>query len=132
MNAHDLQQWLKHLWRPHPIKAPTVDREFSHLDGFTRAIESWRYTILCLEHWLCPSGALREFIRHILRLAVILLLPAFIIIPIISFVLGEFVKWMVMLTTIAWKIIILPILALIGMVVSMISWMVFKAFVSAK
>src|ERR1051326_5648408 len=106
MNAAMSWERIKHHWQPRPIKHPTVDPEFAQLDGFTRAIESWRYTLLSLEYWLCPSGALREFVRHVIRLAVILLLSAINIIPIITFVLGEFVKWMVMLATIAWKIIV--------------------------
>ena len=131
MNTQQLTQWLC-WWKPHPIKPPHVDREFMHMEGFQRSVECWRYCILGIEYWLCPEGSLREFIRHVLRVVVILLLPAFLIVPIITFVLSQFVSWTIMLTTIAWKVIVLPILALIAIVVMAIVRMVLGVIITGK
>ncbi len=119
-------------FKPRPVHHPTVDPEFPDMNGLQRATEAWRYSLLSLEYWLSPGGHLREWIRQMARIALLLAAPAFLVIPIITFVLGALVKWTVMLTTIAWKLILLPVLALIGMIVMGLNWLALKAFISSR
>jgi hypothetical protein len=126
--------WKKIMgcWRPKPIVPPTIDEDFTELDGLTRATESWRFAILSWEYWLCPSGILREYIRQIIKLAMFIAAPALLLVPLSTFILSQLVQWAAMLTAIAWKLIVLPILLLIGAIVTAFNWLMFKASISSK
>lgn len=113
-------------WHPTPLDPPTVDREIGGLDPLTRSAESIRYSILSVEFWISPRGQVREWLRHNTRLAVLLAVPAFLVLPIITFALWQFVSWMVALVSIAGKLIVLPILALIAAVVIVVTIGIFK------
>ena len=102
------------------------------MNGLNRATESWRFNILSLEYWLSPSGVLRQFIQLVIWMAILLLTPVLLIFPLITFILGTLVKWTVLLTSIAWKLIVLPILVLIGAIVTAFNWLMFKAFISSR
>jgi hypothetical protein len=132
MNTHEFWHGIKATWQPHPVSAPRVDHEFMGMNGLNRATESWRFNILSLEYWLSPGGVLRQFIQLMIWLAILLLTPVLLIFPLITFILATLVKWTVLLTSIAWKLIILPILFLIGAIVTAFNWLVFKAFISSR
>src|SRR5438067_692407 len=117
MNTHDFWQGIETTWQPRPVSAPRVDPEFMEMNGLNRATECWRFNILSLEYWLSPSGVLRQFICLVIWLALLLLTPVLLIFPLITFILATLVKWTVLLTSIAWKLILLPILTLIAVVV---------------
>ena len=101
-------------WNPKPVDPPKVDPDLSHLSPLQRSTESIRYSILSTEFWISPNGQVREWLRHNSRLAIVLAMPAFFVIPIITFVLWQLVKWLGMLTSIAGNLILLPILALLA------------------
>jgi hypothetical protein len=108
---------LKTSWRPNPIHPPQVDPDLHHLDGLTRSVESIRYSILSIEFWMSPNGQVREWLRHNAHLAVWVGIPAIIVVPIITFILCQIVKWTTILTSIARHLIILPTLGLLVVVV---------------
>jgi hypothetical protein len=104
-------------WQPRPINPPKVDPELGQLDGLTRSAESFRYSILSIEWWVSPKGRLREWLRHNTHLACWLLIPAILVVPIVTFLFWQLVKWVTMLTSIAGHLILLPILTLIAALV---------------
>jgi hypothetical protein len=108
---------IKTAWNPQPIKPPTVDPQLSELCGLQRSTESILFSMLSIEFWISPSGQVREWLRHNSRLAIILAIPAFLVLPIITFALWQLVSWLVALTSIAGKIIVLPIMVLLAVVV---------------
>ena len=108
------------LWKPKPISPPRVDPELQHLDGLTRSAESIKFSILSIEFWISPNGRVREWLRHNTHLAAYLFIPAILVVPLITFLLWQLVKWVTMLTSIAGHLIILPILALVAAVVILV------------
>jgi hypothetical protein len=125
-------QRITALWQPSPIVPPTVDPLFPDMENVERAAESWRYNILSLEYWLSPNGALREYLRQVVRLSLPLGAPALLVIPIITFILASFLKWTVLLASIAWRTIVLMLVLLVGGVVTLFNWLMFKAFISSR
>jgi hypothetical protein len=125
-------QRIKGMWHPTPITPPVVDDEFVHMDGISRAAESWRYNILCLEFWLSPQGALREWVRQVIRFSLPLAAPAFLVIPLITFILTSFLRWTILMASIAWRTILLMLVLLIGGVVTLFNWLLLKTVLSSR
>jgi hypothetical protein len=115
-----------------PITAPVVDPEFVHMDGISRAAEAWRFNILALEHWISPNGQLREWVRTIVRLSLPLSVPILLLVPLITFLMSSLVKWTVMAATIAWKLVLFMVLALVGFFITAFNWMMFKAILGRR
>ena len=114
-------------WNPTPIDTPTVDPDLIHLDPLTRSAESIRHSVLSLEFWISPNGQVREWLRHNTRLAVLLAIPAFLVLPTITFALWQLVSWLAALVVISGKLIVLPILVLIAALVFTITCLLVRA-----
>ena len=104
--------WIRHSWQPQKLNPPAVDPMFPAMDAIQRSAESIRYSILSWEFWASPNGQVREWLRHNTRAAVLLFIPALIIIPLIGFALSHIAGWTVALQTIAGHMIIVPVLLL--------------------
>ena len=76
-------------WKPKPLRPPTVDPELENLSPIERCAEVLRFQFLRLEHALFSCGTFREYLKFNLRLAVILVIPALFIAPILTFLFGE-------------------------------------------
>jgi hypothetical protein len=123
MNNENRFQWKKLFttkWSVKPVDTPSIDADFPHLDSLTRSAESIRYSILSFEYWISKGGQVREWVRHNSRLAILLAIPAFLVLPVITFILGQLVLWMVALVAIAGHLIVFPALALVALVVVLI------------
>lgn len=99
------------------VVRPTVDPEFHKLNGLQRATESFRFVLLRWEHWASPNGDIREWLRCSSYVGAWLLIPAVFVMPITGFVLWQLTGWLAMLTSIAAKLIVLPILILLAFIV---------------
>jgi hypothetical protein len=66
-----------------------------------------------MEFWLSPNGQVREWLRHNAHLCAWLIIPAVLVVPVVSFILCQVVKWTTMLTTITSHLILLPVLVLV-------------------
>ncbi len=106
------QTILSRYWKPKPIGTPEVDPELKDLNGLERAGEVLRYTVLSLEWWISPNGTLREWLRLNSKVSSILLIPAVLIVPLITFLLWQVAKCIVLLVQIASNLIVLPLAAL--------------------
>jgi hypothetical protein len=104
-------------WQPTPVQPPTVHPEFTKMSALERAAEALRYTIFCCEIWISPSGGMREWLRHDLRLGICLFIPVSLVVPVISVLLEQVTSWVSMLTTIFSRLIMLPVLVLLVLVV---------------
>ena len=104
---------IKQSWKPAPIDPPTVDPDLQHLHPLTRSAESIRYSILRIEWWISKGGVVREWLRHNARCAVFLGIPAVMVVPIVTFILFQIVRWTAMLNSITRHLILLPMLALV-------------------
>jgi len=135
MNGDNKFRWsdlFRTSWNPKPVDPPTVDPDIVSLDGLSRSAETIRYSILSFEFWLSPKGQVREWIRHNSRLAILLAAPAFLILPIVTFALWQFVSWMMALVLIAGRLIVFPILALLTSAVIYVTVLILKALSGRK
>ena len=85
------------LRKPEPIEKPKVNRSLLRMNPLERAAEVLRYSALKTEHWLSPNGRLREWMRLNILAALFIGIPALIIVPIFTFLLGQFATWMLFL-----------------------------------
>ena len=111
--------FLKNLfrmpWEPKAVEPPTVDPEIGNLSPIQRSAESIRYSVLSAEFWLSPDGQVREWLRHNGKLALLIGIPVFLILPIVTFALWQVACWLGMLVSIAGHLILFPILALVAL-----------------
>ena len=100
-------------WRPEPIPPPSVDPDLRKFSGVERSAEVMRYSVLSLEFWLSPKGFLREWLRLNWKLAMLLIIPVLLVVPIITFALGQFKTWASLLAATTANIILFPLSALL-------------------
>ena len=118
---------IKQSWKPAPIDPPTVDPDLQHLHPLTRSAESIRYSILRIEWWISKGGVVREWLRHNTHLAAWLIIPAVLVVPVVTFIVWQVAKWLSVLTSIAGYLVVLPILALLAAIVMLIVIAIVKA-----
>ena len=99
-----------------PIRKPVVNTQLERLNGLLRATEAFCYAILCIERWLSSEGYIREWLRKNLRWSALLVIPTLTVFPVVTLALWEFEAWAGALTTIARKLVFLPILVLLVLV----------------
>jgi hypothetical protein len=114
---NSLIEKLKAHWNPQRIEQPTVDPELPRLNGLQRAVESFRYTALSLEWWLSPNGHLREWLKINGKISSVLVIPAVLIVPLVTFILWQVSKWAGWLVGITGNLILLPMAVLVAVVV---------------
>ena len=107
------------VWQPKPIERPRIDRSFLKLTPIERSAEVLRYSLLKAEHWLSPNGRLREWLRLNILAALIIGIPALIVVPIVTYLLGQFATWTVFLVKVARNLVLFIAYALAS--VAMIS-----------
>ena len=83
------------------------------MNSLQRAAESFRYVLLRWEHWVSPSGDMREWLRYNSCVGAWMLIPALFVMPVIGLILWQVSGWVSMLTTIVGHLIVLPILVLL-------------------
>ena len=113
-------------WEPKPVTPPLVDPQMPHLHPLSRSAESIIFSLLSFEFWISPSGQVREWLRHNSRLAVILAIPVFLVMPIVTFGLWQLVSWLTAITSIAGKLIVLPILIVLVAIVLCVAMRVLR------
>ena len=106
------QAILRH-WRPAVIEPPEVDPELPTLTGVDRSAEVMRYSVLSTEYWLSPKGYLREWLRFNAKLASILVFPTLLVVPLITFALGQFKTWIELLVVTTTGMVLFPLSALL-------------------
>lgn len=84
---------LRKAWRPVPPAPPYLDPNLTELPAITRIAESLRYSILDLEQAISPNGSLRAWVQLNVLVALVLAVPAFLVVPIVTLILSGFVTW---------------------------------------
>jgi len=108
-----LRIYLSRHWNPEKLDAPNVDPDLPDLNGVERSAEVFRYTTLSTEHWLSPKGYLREWLRFNAKAFVFLLIPSILVVPLITFTLGQFLTWAALIAATTASVILFPLSALI-------------------
>ena len=74
-----------------------MDRRLAKLSTIERVAEVVRYSILRTERWLSPRGHLREWLRINILAALVIGISALFVVPILTYLLGQFATWMAFL-----------------------------------
>jgi len=128
-HRHRFRDFIKRHWNPEKIEPPKVDPELEALDPATRSAEIIRYSILSAEFWLSPQGTLREWFKLNGKISAVLIIPAVVVMPLVSLILWQVAKWLGWLVGIAGHLIMFPLVALAGIVVSLIVVAILRAFI---
>lgn len=103
---------LRH-WQPTSLPEPRVDPGLANFTALERSAEVFRYAFCRLEYWLSPEGWLREWLRLNLRIGVLLAIPSLLVVPLVTFALGQLSAWSAMLAETTSRMILFPLSALL-------------------
>lgn len=117
------RQFILQHWRPEVIEPPKVDPDLPALTGVERSAEVFRYSMLSTEYWLSPKGRLREWLRFNAKIASVLIIPMLLVVPLITFTLGQFKTWAELLAATTTSMVLFPLSALL--VIALISAIVY-------
>jgi hypothetical protein len=84
---------LRH--EPRPLPPPEVCPDLMEMPPIERSGEVMRYQLLRLERSLSPGGILREWGKIVLRCTLVAALPAFLFVPVLTYLLHGFSQWSV-------------------------------------
>lgn len=96
MNDHldrterSLFKLVRDAWQPVPISAPVIDSGLNALPALERITEVCRYTLLRLEHAVSCGGGLRAWLRLNVMGMVVLIIPALMVVPALTWLAGSF------------------------------------------
>jgi hypothetical protein len=68
----------------------------------------------------------------VLRVALFLAAPVILLAPLITLLLVSLLKWSVLLASIAWKLIVLITLVVVGVIVTGFNWVVLRVLMLAR
>jgi len=125
------RRFLARHWQPKPIKPPIAEPEIENLNGLQRSAEVIRFNLLSLEWWLSPNGRLREWLKLHGKISSILIIPAVLVIPLVTFILWQLATWIAFLVQIAGSLIVLP-LAILGAALVMSGVVIITRFLLGK
>jgi hypothetical protein len=115
---------------PTPIAKPRIDSQLTQRHPIERAAIILTYWCLKAEHFVSPGGSLREWFRLNAYVALFVAVPTFIIVPIITVLLTQFVTWTALLARIIKNLIMAQCLGMvcIGLLVAL--YVALKLFLS--
>jgi hypothetical protein len=131
MRIDALLQRLKLEWNPQPISAPQVDDDLGNLNGVQRMVESIRFFVLTVEHWVSSEGVLREWLRIMLKIALVVVCPLAIFMPTVTFALWQIALWTAFLAVITQNLILFPLTALAALTLVGVLVITLRSFVRA-
>jgi hypothetical protein len=88
-------------WRPTPVAPPALDSHLETLSGIERVAEVLRFSTLSVENAISPHGGLRAWLKLNLLVALVLAIPAALVVPVITYLLSGFSTWAQFLAAIA-------------------------------
>jgi len=88
-----LKRFINDHWHPRPMDSPVVDPDLHRLSWIERSAEVLRHSLQSLEYWASPNGWLREWLRFNTKACLVLAVPSLMVIPLVSFTLGQFNEW---------------------------------------
>jgi hypothetical protein len=105
----------KWLAVPQAIPPPEIRPDLEDVTAIVRSTECLRHFVLSTEFWMSPGGRLRHWLKINLCLGVCLLIPAALLMPVISLILHEVDGMVTVVTSIVLKLMLLT--ALVSVVV---------------
>jgi len=81
---------VRDAWQPVPTSAPVIDHELNELATSERITEVCRYHLLRLEYGVSCGGGLRAWLRLNVLVATVVLIPALLVVPVLTMLSGSF------------------------------------------
>jgi hypothetical protein len=81
---------VRDAWQPVSISAPTIDRGLNEMMVLERVTEIFRYQLLQTEYMVSPGGGLRAWLRMNMLVAMVLIIPATLVVPVLTMLAGSF------------------------------------------
>ena len=114
-------------YEPSPLHSPEVDTDLPNMPAIERSGEVLRFQALRLEHGLSPSGILREWMKVVTRAAIILAVPTFLVVPVLTFLLSGLSRWTMFLQRSAMNLLLIfPVLLLLYLLAKLCIWLVIR------
>lgn len=85
-----LQASLRDALKPVQISAPVIDHGLNEMAAFERITEVCRYQLLRLEYAVSCGGGLRDWLRMNMLVAMVVLIPALVVVPVLTMLAGSF------------------------------------------
>lgn len=108
---------IRNEWNPREIEKPEIDPDLPKLTALQRSAEVIRYWINGIEYWVSPNGLIREWFRWNLWAAFVIGIPAFLVVPIVTFLFSQFDLWSLLFMKIVVNLIMFPIMLLLALAV---------------
>jgi len=113
-----LRNWFiqrsKLEWYPQPIPRPAVDQDLKNLSGPQRMVEAIRFFLHSAEYWISSDGVLREWLRIMCKVFILVTCPVLLFMPTVSFALWQIALWVAFLVAIMKSLILFPLAALVA------------------
>jgi len=100
-------------WTPTPLPEPHIDPHLTERKPIERSAVVLSYWLLKAEYFISPGGSLREWIRLNSYAAIFFAVPTFIVVPIVTMLLTQFVTWTALLATIVKNLIMAQCLGMV-------------------
>ena len=109
---------------PSPLDPPEVDPDLTNMPAIERSGEVFRFQTLNIEHSLSPGGTLREWLKVVVRIAIILAVPTILLVPVITFLLSGLSEWSTFLARVAVNLtVVLPAILLLYLFIKVCGWL---------
>ena len=84
---------LRTVWQPIPIAKPEIDSSLTSLSAMERVAEVLRFSFMSIEYAVSPNGGVRAWLKLNLLICLMLLAPALLVFPVITWFLVTFTTW---------------------------------------
>ena len=118
---------LRRAWRPTPPNPPRIDPDLTSLSALPRVTEALRYSILEFERAISPNGGLRAWAQLNVLVALVLAIPALLLIPVGTLLLSGFATWSQFLREIFVNLLVAAVALFLGILVLVLIGRVIEA-----
>lgn len=111
---------IRSAWNQRAVSTPEIDPLLTDLPAIERVAEVLRYKFLQIEFAISPSGGIRAWLRLNLLIAVTLVIPSLLVVPVVTWLLGSFVTMTGFLLAAAQNLLytVVTIIALVSLVLA--------------
>lgn len=88
--ARSLFAVVRDVWQPVPIDVPVIDHGLNDMTMLERVTEITRFQLHQFEYAVSPGGGLRAWLRMNMLLAMVLIIPALLVVPVVTSLAGQF------------------------------------------
>ncbi len=96
-----VQSAIAAVWRPEPLAMPCVVEDLPQFGFLERSAAALSWQVLRLEYALSPSGYLRAWAMLCLKTAIVLGIPATLVVPVVTIIMAGIATWTALLATAA-------------------------------